>query len=97
MAHETRAYALAAQPRSDADVAQIIILRLRRLEDRLGAEAANHYAPREDWTVESQNQECVRNGEAQYGATIERGARGSHPPADLGDTMSPPAELASTV
>src|SRR5258708_22902816 len=93
MAHETRAYALAAQLLSDAEMAQVILLRPRRLDDRLGAEAATHYAPGTDWTVESQNRERVRNREAQDGATIESGARGSNPPADLGDTMSLPAKL----
>ena len=97
MAHESRTYTLATQLLSDADVAQIILPCPRRLDDPLGAKAANHYARRADWTVESQDLQRTRNREAQYDATVVRGPSGDNPPADLGDTMSLPAEFACIV
>jgi hypothetical protein len=50
-----------------------------------------------DWTVESQYLERTRNREVQNGPAVERCAGGSNPPANLGDAMIPPAELASTL
>ncbi len=97
MSHETRAYALAAQLLSDADVTQIILLHPRRPDDRLGTQTSHHDAPCADWPVESQDQERTGNREAQDGATIEAGARGNHPTADLGDTMSLPAKFAAAL
>jgi hypothetical protein len=97
MPHETRAYALPAPLLSDAEMAQIILIRPRRPNDRLGAEAANHHAPRAHWTVESQYLKRTRYREAQCGPTIVRGASGNDLSTRLGDTMSAPAEFASTV
>src|SRR5258708_38826956 len=97
MPHEQSPDAVPRHICADPHVAQIVLLRPRRPNDRLGAEAANHYAPRADWTVESQYQERTSDREAQYNATIVRGASSNNPSANLCDTMSLPPELASIV
>ena len=97
MPDEMRAYAAPTHFFSDAEMTQIILLRVWRPDDRLHAKAPHHDTPRANCTVESPYLKRARNREARHRATIERGAHGNNLPAHLGDTMSPPAELATTV
>src|ERR1700679_154771 len=97
MPYETRADAVPTHSFSDAEMAHIILLRVWRPDDRLDAEAPHHDTPRAKCTVAPPYLKRARNREAHHRATIERGPHGNNLPAPLGDTMSPPAELASTV
>src|ERR1700740_874704 len=97
MAQESRPDAMPPQLLPDADVAQIVLVRPRRPDDRLGAKASNHHAPCADGPVESQNSQRARNRKAQHRATVDSGSHGGKPPGEPGDTVGLPAELASAL
>jgi hypothetical protein len=96
MAHKPRAYALAAQLLSNAEVAHVVFIRARRPYDRLSAQASQHHAPRVDGAIESEYQQRARNRKAQYRPPIEYGASNCHPASYLADLMSSPTKLPAT-